>query len=170
MTRSRSPEEGSRLPMLSMTSTPAPLSSIGSSSIQVWLRLAFQRLGEGLSRRAELAIEHFAHAMRLSPLDPLTFIVQMGTAFAHFFAGRYDEHILGGKALRQKPQYHPALRVAAAANALAGRMDEAHSAIVRSRRLYPTPHISNFGNLISLRRPEDLARYADGLRKAGLPD
>ena len=78
-----------------------------------------------------LAIEHFAHAMRLSPLDPLTFIVQMGTAFAHFFAGRYDDaSSWAEKALREKPEYHPALRVAAAANALAGRMDEAHSAIV----------------------------------------
>jgi TolB-like protein/tetratricopeptide (TPR) repeat protein len=128
-----------------------------------WVRIY---LGE-----PNLAIEHFAHAMRLSPLDPLTFIVQMGTAFAHFFAGRYDDaSSWAEKALREKPEYHPALRVAAAANALAGRMDEAHSAIVRSRRLYPTPHISNLKNQIPLRRPEDLARYADGLRKAGLPD
>jgi len=39
----------------------------------------------------EVAIEHLAHAMRLSPLDPLTFVAQMAIAFAHFFAGRYDD-------------------------------------------------------------------------------
>jgi TolB-like protein len=119
----------------------------------------------------ELAIEHFAHAMRLNPLDPLTFIMQMGIAFAYFFAGRYkDASSWAEKALREKPEYHPALRVAAASNALGGRMDEAHSAMARSLRLYPTPHISNLKNQIPLRRPEDLARYAEGLRKAGLPN
>jgi TolB-like protein/Flp pilus assembly protein TadD len=119
----------------------------------------------------ELAIEHFAHAMRLNPLDPLTFIMQMGIAFAYFFAGRYDDaSSWAEKALREKPEYHPALRVAAASNALAGRMDEAHTAMARSLRLNPTPHISNLKNQIPLRRPEDLARYAEGLRKAGLPN
>ena len=39
----------------------------------------------------EVAIEHFARAMRLSPLDPLMYLAQSGIAFAHFFAGRYDE-------------------------------------------------------------------------------
>src|SRR5262245_53868286 len=119
----------------------------------------------------ELAIEHFAHAMRLNPLDPLTFIVQMGIAFAHFFAGRYDDaSSWAEKALREKPEYHNALRVAAASNALAGRMDEAHSAMARSLRLHPTPHISNLKTEVPLRRPEDLARYVEGLRKAGLPN
>jgi TolB-like protein len=46
MTRSRSREEGSRLPMLSMTSTPAPLSSIGlSASIRIWLTRGISAAG-----------------------------------------------------------------------------------------------------------------------------
>jgi TolB-like protein len=119
----------------------------------------------------EVAIEHFACAMRLSPLDPSIFTMQMGTAFAHFFAGRYDNaSSWAEKALREKPNYHPALRIAAASNALAGRLKEAQTAIALSRRLNSTPHISNLKNQIPLRRPEDLARYAEGLRKAGLPE
>ena len=39
----------------------------------------------------EAAIEHFARAMRLSPLDPHIIAMQAGTAFAHMLAGRYDE-------------------------------------------------------------------------------
>jgi tetratricopeptide (TPR) repeat protein len=39
----------------------------------------------------DVAIEHFARAVRLSPLDPLKFFMQSFTAFAHFIAGRYDE-------------------------------------------------------------------------------
>jgi adenylate cyclase len=126
----------------------------------------------------EIAIEHLAHAMRLSPVDPLTFVTQMAIAFAHFFAGRYDdasswaEKALATSApgLRERPVYHPALLIAAASNALAGRLEVAQNTIARLRQLNPTPHISNLKYQIPLRRPEDLARYAEGLRKAGLTD
>ena len=95
----------------------------------------------------------------------------MWIAFAHLFAGRYDDaSSWAEKALGDKPDYHPALRIAAASHALAGRLKEAQNAIARSRRLDSTPHISNLKNQIPLRRPEDLARYAEGLRKAGLPE
>jgi tetratricopeptide (TPR) repeat protein len=135
-----------------------------------WVRIY---LGE-----PEVAIEHLAHAMRLSPLDPLTFVAQMAMAFAHFFAGRYDdasswaEKALAASSprLQENAGYHPALLIAAASNALAGRLEEARNAIARLRQLIPTPHISNLKNQVPLRRPEDLARYAEGLRKAGLSD
>lgn len=135
-----------------------------------WVRIY---LGE-----PEVAIEHLAHAMRLSPLDPLTFVAQMAIAFAHFFAGRYDDASSWAEkalatsppGLRERPVYHPALLIAAASNSLAGRLEEARNAIARLRQLNPTPHISNLKNQIPLRRPEDLARYTEGLRKAGLTD
>jgi tetratricopeptide (TPR) repeat protein len=50
---------------------------------------------------ADLAIEHL---VRLSPLDPLIFIVQNGIVLAHFFAGRYEEALSWAqKALRRIP-------------------------------------------------------------------
>ena len=135
-----------------------------------WVRIY---LGE-----PEVAIEHLTHAMRLSPLDPLTFVAQMAIAFAHFFAGRYDDASSWAEkalatsppGLRERPVYHPALLIAAASNSLAGRLEEARNAIARLRQLNPTPHISNLKNQIPLRRLEDLARYTEGLRKAGLTD
>ena len=39
----------------------------------------------------KLAIERFARAMRLSPFDPRVTGMRNGTAYAHFFLGRYDE-------------------------------------------------------------------------------
>jgi TolB-like protein/Tfp pilus assembly protein PilF len=39
----------------------------------------------------EVAIERFAHAMRLSPQDPQIFNMHSGTSAAHLFAGRYAE-------------------------------------------------------------------------------
>ena len=35
----------------------------------------------------DLAIEHHARAMRLSPLDPFLYNMHVGTAFAHFLSG-----------------------------------------------------------------------------------
>jgi adenylate cyclase len=135
-----------------------------------WVRIY---LGE-----PETAMEHLTHAMRLSPLDPLTFVAQMAMAFAYFFAGRYDDASSWAEkalatsppGLRERPVYHPALLIAAASNSLAGRLEEASKAIARLRQLNPTPHISNLKKQVPLRRPEDLARYAEGLRRAGLSD
>ena len=129
-----------------------------------WTRI---RLGE-----ADLAIEHFAQAMRLSPLDPHTIAMQAGTALAHFLAGRYQEaSSWAEKGLWEQTNYLTTLLVAAASNALAGRLPEAQKATARLRELHPTMRVTNIKNWAPrFRRPEDLARFADGLRKAGLPE
>jgi hypothetical protein len=38
-------------------------------------------------------MEQFSAAIRLRPLDPHSFLFQAGMAYAHFFAGRYQEGI-----------------------------------------------------------------------------
>lgn len=119
----------------------------------------------------DLSIEHHAQAMRLSPLDPILYNMHVGTAFAHFLAGRYDEaSAWANKALREQPNYPAANRVLAASNALAGHMNEAHDAMARLRELDPSLRVSNLTEVLPLRRPEDLARFAEGLRRAGLPE
>ena len=45
----------------------------------------------------ELAIEHLAHAMRLSPRDPEIYGFQGSTAYAHFFAGRISRGVYMGR-------------------------------------------------------------------------
>ena len=67
----------------------------------------------------DLAIEHLARAMRLSPLDPFMFTMQGVTAFAHFFAGRYDEaSAWAEQAFWQRPNILATLRISAVSNAL----------------------------------------------------
>ena len=71
----------------------------------------------------DLAIDHFAHALRLSPLDPHTIGMQAGTAFAHFLAGRYQEaSSWAEKAMWEQTNYRTTLLIAAASNALCGRL------------------------------------------------
>jgi TolB-like protein/class 3 adenylate cyclase/tetratricopeptide (TPR) repeat protein len=119
----------------------------------------------------ELAIEHLNRAVRLSPLDPLIFIVQNGIVLAHFFAGRYDEALSWAqKTLRQNPNYAAAIIMAAVSAALAGREDEMRKAVGRLYEIDPKSGTANFSNVWPLRRAEDLAAFEKGLRLTGLPE
>jgi hypothetical protein len=71
---------------------------------------------------------------------------------------------------REKPELHVALRASAASNALAGRMPEAHEAMARLRQIDPALRVSDLRVLTPFRRPEHVAWYEEGLRKAGLPE
>jgi adenylate cyclase len=99
------------------------------------------------------------------------FLMHSGVGFAHFILGDYDQAAAWAeRALREKPDYRPALRVAAASHALAGRSHEARAAMEHLRALNPDLRVSQLKDLVPFRRPQDYARYENGLRKAGLPD
>ena len=118
----------------------------------------------------ESAIERFARAMRLSPLDPFVPGMRGATAFAHFFLGRYDEAASwAAMALQDNPDFQPGLRIAAASNAMAGRLEQAHKAMARLRQVNPALRVSTLKNLAPYRR-EDLSRFEEALRQAGLPE
>jgi tetratricopeptide (TPR) repeat protein len=117
------------------------------------------------------AIGHFERAMRFSPLDPESYRMQAGMAAAHLFARRFDDaSAWAEKAYRDLPSFLMAAAVAAASHTLAGRIDEGRRAMDHLRALDPTLRISGLRNWLSIRRPEDLAVFADGLRRAGLPE
>jgi tetratricopeptide (TPR) repeat protein len=109
--------------------------------------------------------------MRLSPLDPWVTRMRSGIAWAHFFLGRYDEAALwAAMALQDNADYQPALRIDAASNAMAGRLEQAHKSVARMRQLNPTLCVSTLKDVRGPWRADDLARYEEGLRRAGLPE
>ena len=119
----------------------------------------------------DAAIKYLTDAIRLSPLDPLTFRAHGGIAFAHFLAGRYHEAITWAEtALRERPNYLAAIRELAAASALAGRLPEAQRAMAHLREIDPAMRVSNVKDWVPFRRPDDLKRLQEGLRTAGLPE
>jgi len=119
----------------------------------------------------DVAIVHLERAMRLSPLDPLMFLMVSHTALAHFLAGRYDEACRWAeRSYREQPYFMSNLRMAAASNALLGRLDEARKFIARALQLDPEMRISDLKKRFPSFRPEDLSRYVDALRKAGMPE
>ena len=119
----------------------------------------------------DVAIEQLARAMRLSPLDPTLYHMQVGTGFAHFLSGRFDEaSTWAERAFREEPHYTSAAAVMAASHAQAGRLEEARQAMERLRQIAPALHISDLKDWWPIRRPEHSSVWAEGLRKAGLPE
>lgn len=120
--------------------------------------------------KPETAIEHIERAIRLSPHDPLMFVMQNGIAAAHFLAGRYeDASTWSERALRSQADYVPALRVGAASLACAGRRFEAQKVMARIRQIDPELRVSNLADVVPFRGENDITRYIDGLKQAGLP-
>ena len=115
------------------------------------------------------AIGYEARAMRLSPLDPLMGLMRAATGFGHFLNGRYDEATWWAqKACLAQPNFPVAWRLLGVSAALAGRRDQAQEAAARAMKLDPGFLTAKLANYVTLRRPEDVDRYEEGLRLAGL--
>jgi TolB-like protein/Tfp pilus assembly protein PilF len=120
----------------------------------------------------ESAIERFARAVRLNPIDPRVSGMRSGTAHAHFFLSRYDKAASwAAMALQDNPDHQPGLRIAAASSAMAGRLEQARTAVARLQQLNPTLRVSNLKDVLGpYRHAESFAQYEEGLRRAGLPE
>lgn len=131
----------------------------------------FSGLLKAFSGEPETAIQHLAHAMRLSPLDPSLYSMQSATALAHFVACRYEESVFWAeKARRGNPNFLPAIRIIATSAGNSGQLERAQKAGKRIMEIDPAFRISRLSEHVPLRQPDDLARYAEGLRRAGLPE
>jgi len=119
------------------------------------------------------AIEALERAMRLSPLDPQGPGFKSTLAAAHFFAGRYEEAVSWADlALHEQPNFDPAIGVKVVSCAHLGRLDEARRWLSRRLELQPGLTIANWKTRVAGRfaSPEVLARYEEGLRRAGLAE
>ena len=134
----------------------------GSWNMGGWVRLWLNQ--------PDAAIDHFARAMRLSPLDFGFHAAETGTAFAHIRAGRYEEASLWAeRALRGQPRSADAAQAVALSSALVGDLEKAKEAIRRLLEIAPNRRISTA--LISKNlSPKAKARFIDILREAGMPD
>lgn len=135
--------------------------------MDAWLSRGLIRL---MLRDWSPAIENFARAMRLSPFDPLLFMMQQGTATGYFFTGHYDQAAAwSAKSIGENPNHSSAWRITAASNAFLGRPEQAQKAVLRLQQIEPGVRIATIKYPVDL-RPSELAKMEEGLRKAGLPD
>jgi adenylate cyclase len=120
--------------------------------------------------RPEIAIEHFQRSLRLTPFDPMNFNCLIGIGNAHFAAERYEEALpWWRKGMVERPDLRWPLRPMVAALGLLGRISEAHEAVRQLRQGYPDITIAKIMAIIP-HRGQYAHRYAEGLRRAGLPE
>lgn len=133
-----------------------------------WFLSGFGRIWRG---EFDEAIARLERGMRLSPLDPEMFRMQAGMAMAHLLAGRFDTaSVWAEKPFRELSSFLIVAAIIAASHALAGRADEAERAMHHVRKLDPSLRISNLKDWLPFQQPKDLATFAEGMRKAGLPE
>ena len=121
--------------------------------------------------RTDEARERLANVWRLNPFDPLNFYFWIVAGIVEFVAGRYDEAIFWlRKSRRANPRFTPALRMLAATLALKGDEAGARAAGAELLAIDPNFRVSRFMAWYPLRREEDMARLAAGLRAAHLPE
>jgi adenylate cyclase len=116
------------------------------------------------------SVEQAETAIRLSPFDPLIYLPYVGLAYAHFFAGRFEESAsAASRAAQSNPGFSVPFVLQTAALARLGRIDEATASAQRALSLEPTLTIGSFvgSNFTS---PERLGLLAEALRQAGLPE
>jgi tetratricopeptide (TPR) repeat protein len=142
--------------------------AVNPNLAQAWTLSSWLRVWRG---EPDLALDHVAHAMRLSPLDPSLYGMLGAAAYAHFLASRYDmASSCAEKAMRDNPTFLLAICISAASNALAGRLEQAQRGMARALECDPNLRASNLEDLAPFRLAKDFATFANGLRDAGLPE
>ncbi len=134
-----------------------------------WGYSAWIRLWCGEPRAA---LEHVQNALRLNPLDPGIVITRDALAHSHYFLDEFDAAAaVARESLQSGPDNAPTLRIGTAALAMAGRLEEAVALRMRLQVIDPGLTLANLTSRQGpYRRAEDIARYAEGLRRAGLPE
>ncbi|WP_262269990.1 adenylate/guanylate cyclase domain-containing protein [Microvirga yunnanensis] len=140
--------------------------ALDPNSAWAWSRSGYLNVYKS---RPERAIEHFERAIRLSPLDPMHYNTLFGIAGAHFVRADYEEAVRWiEKGLAEKPSAVWVYRFLTAAYANAGRIEDARRAASKLCAAYPSITISQIIQVVPALGK--LPAYADGLRKAGLPE
>jgi adenylate cyclase len=135
--------------------------------------LAYGTLGDCLAEYgdSEESIKNNEIAIRLNPRDPSIFFRYTGIALAHFMACRYSEAVQWArKSVHRKSSWHGGHAVLVSSLAQLNLMDEAKDAVDNYLENFPNGKVSELRNSFYIKRPEDLHRFEEGLRKAGIPE
>ena len=134
------------------------------------LAFGFSSIVRAWAGDSPTSVEQAETALRLSPFDPLIFMPYVGLAYAHFFAGRFEDSAsAAGLAAQSNPGFSVPRILQTAALANLGRIDDAKASLQWALSLQPTLTIASYvgSNFTS---PERLNIIAEALRLAGLPE
>jgi hypothetical protein len=93
-------------------------------------------------------------------------------AHACFFLGRHEDALaLAERLVGRNPVAHPGLRIGAASAAFAGRRDTAHRLAARLQIVDPAFRVSRLLEYLGpYQKRAFVKKYAEGLRRAGVPE
>jgi len=120
-----------------------------------------------LAGRPAEAMPLIEEALRLNPYHPRFYVADVLWR-VHFVAGRYQEAL--DALLSVSNPYPPLYQRLAATYPYLDRMEEARAAMAKFRELEPQASIELYARTEPYNRQDDLERFLDGLRKAGLPE
>jgi adenylate cyclase len=132
---------------------------------------AYSLYGQTLAMEndADDAIEQFELAMRLSPRDSELWSIHIGVALCHFVAERYEDMLQSAQlAVITRPDMPFPYGTVAVARAYLGDVDEARAAVKIMRELEPQTSLQGVQAVSASVHPDILARYLEGLRRAGV--
>ena len=143
--------------------------ALNSNSAQAWMASGWV---QSILGKPDPAIEALHRAMRLSPLDPFGYMFKAALAFAYMIARRHEEALEWvDQSLREQEKFVPAIRYRLALCGLLGRIEEGHEWLRRLLDVRPGLTIATYMREASSYQPPKIrAIFADGFRKAGMPE
>lgn len=131
----------------------------------------FSGLAQCYLGRHDEALRRMYQAVRLSPSDPHLFFFDMALIMPHLLLEEYESAIeIGRRAIELNPWFSSSYKGHLAALGFLGRDQEAANVLARLRELEPGFSVRGAIERSPMTNPDDLARYAEGLRRAGLPE
>jgi tetratricopeptide (TPR) repeat protein len=119
--------------------------------------------------RHDEAIAHITRAQRLSPDDPHAFFFNAALTLPHFLRGDFVTVVtVGRRAIELNPCFSASYKPYLSTLGHLGHDEEAARVQARLLALEPAFSVRNAVERSPLVRREDLAFYAEGLRRAGL--
>jgi DNA-binding SARP family transcriptional activator/TolB-like protein len=134
------------------------------------LAWSFSGLARSYFGEHEDALIRMRQAIRMSPSDPHSFFFDMAMQMPLLLLGEYEKASeFGRRAIELNPGFSSSYKLYLSALGHLGRQHEAAKVRTRLLALEPEFSVASAVARSPLTRPEDLAIYAGGLRRAGLP-
>jgi tetratricopeptide (TPR) repeat protein len=135
------------------------------------LAWCFSGLAHCYLGRHATAIEQISRAQHLSPHDPHAFFFDMALMMPYFLQGEFDKALaLGRRAVELNPGFTTTYKGYLATLGHLGHDQEARRVLARLHVLEPGFSVGDALERSPMTRRGDLKLYAEGLRRAGLPE
>jgi DNA-binding SARP family transcriptional activator len=119
----------------------------------------------------DAALARLRRYRNLAPFDPYYGLFESLYTMAYTFKGDYDQAAtIGRRAVRSHPDFVNGYKPLIAALGHLGRREEAAFYIRELRSREPSFSVRGFLQSYPIKRSADRARYAEGLRRAGVPE